>query len=75
MKIQTEITDTEKIKRGQIIAYVLKLKRDSKHHDRFQTTWGNKTTLGLYLTTKRLIEKAHNCETTDCEPVCTAFDW
>jgi hypothetical protein len=40
---------------GKEIADMLMLKRDK--NGRYETTWGNKTPLGLYLTLKRLIEE------------------
>ena len=52
------MTEDEKegIKRGDMIAEVLKLKRD-RNTGRFNTTWGDKTSLGLFNTVKRLVEE------------------
>ena len=56
MKTLLQIDDDEKIRRGAELADVLHLRRDPKHKDRWLTTWGNKTDLGLYLTVLRIIE-------------------
>jgi len=56
----TNIPKDEKIKRGRLIAKVLNLKSHSYYGDddnniRYDTTWGNKTPLGLYETINRLL--------------------
>jgi hypothetical protein len=40
---------------GKNLARILKLKKDRTHTDRWQTEWGTKSNIGLYLTVKRLI--------------------
>jgi hypothetical protein len=52
--------EQEKIKRGRLIAKVLNLKSHSYYGDddnniRYDTSWGNKTPLGLYETIQRLL--------------------
>ena len=52
--------ESEKIKRGRLIAKVLHLKSHSYYGDddvniRYFTTWGDKTPLGLYETLYRLL--------------------
>lgn len=44
-------------KAGNALAKALFLKRDPEHADRWQTAWGSKTDIGLYLTVKSLLEK------------------
>jgi hypothetical protein len=44
--------------RGQILADVLKLKRDSEHKDRYQMgEWGTKTAIGVFATVRRIIDE------------------
>ena len=52
--------EQDKIKRGRLIAKVLNLKSHSYYGDddnniRYDTSWGNKTPLGLYETIQRLL--------------------
>ena len=47
-------TESEKQKIGEYLASVLGLKK--KKNDRDNTSWGDKTPIGLYLTVKRIIE-------------------
>ena len=42
---------------GKKIAEVFKLKRDAQNKDRYQSTWGNKTTRGIGRTVVRIIEE------------------
>ena len=50
------LTEPEQIKRGERIEELLMLKKKSDS-DRYNTTWGYKTPLGLFLTVKRIIEQ------------------
>jgi hypothetical protein len=51
-----EISEHEKILRGEKIADILMLREDKGYSPkRYKTTWGNKTALGLYGTIQRLI--------------------
>lgn len=50
-----ELTDTEKAQYGEDWAEILMFKKSPKHKDRYLTTWGDKTALGLYLTISRLV--------------------
>lgn len=50
------ISEEEEAKRGELIAFVLELKRNGTFPDRVDTTWGNKTMVGLYRTMKRIVE-------------------
>jgi hypothetical protein len=43
--------------RGQLLAEVLKLRKDSEHKDRFQTTWGSKTAIGVFATVRRIVDE------------------
>jgi len=47
-------TIEEQAQQGKEIARLLMLRRDRDHKGRWQTTWGNKTNLGIYNTVKRL---------------------
>lgn len=42
---------------GEKLIEVLQLRR--KANDRVNTTWGDKTAMGLYLTVKRIIEESN----------------
>lgn len=52
---QTPITEAEQIRRGEMLAEVLELRKGA--NGRFNTTWGDKTALGLFLTVSRIINK------------------
>jgi hypothetical protein len=47
-----EIEDQDRI--GKEIAKMLCLKKDRAHKDRYQTTWGNKTAIGIFNTIIKL---------------------
>jgi len=53
--IQNDITEEEQTRRGAILASILKLKRDREYPDRWQTTWGTKTDLGLFRCVERIV--------------------
>jgi hypothetical protein len=59
MKPQTfkdnSLSDADMVNRGLLLAEVLGLKQ--KPNGRYDTTWGDKTPLGLYLTVQRIIEE------------------
>lgn len=58
MPKQTEpLTEAEEIRRGNMLAEALHLKRDKTYPDRWLTDWGNKTSLGLFRTVKRMVEE------------------
>lgn len=44
-------------KLGAEIAGIFKLRRDSEHKDRWQTTWGSKTNKGIARSVVALVEK------------------
>ena len=48
----------QKSKQGKQWADILMLKRSREYNDRYLTSWGDKTALGVYLTIKRLVEEA-----------------
>lgn len=51
------VSDAEQARRGQLIADMFYLKKDLPDHpDRFKSTGGNKTALGVFRTMQRLIE-------------------
>ncbi len=49
------LTETEQVRRGDLLAEVLKLKHDRYYEDRWQTTWGTKTSLGLFRMIERIV--------------------
>lgn len=49
--------DEHEERRGELLVSLLDLKRTQQYPDRVYTSGGTKTTLGLYRTVKRLIEK------------------
>lgn len=51
-----EYTEEEKDKIGKAIADILMLRKDKDHKDRYQTTWGNKTAIGIFNTVLRIAE-------------------
>lgn len=61
--METELSEGEMIMRGMQIAEICGLKRHPDYSDagqrgdRYITTWGTKTALGLYLTMKRLVDE------------------
>jgi hypothetical protein len=55
LKEATALSEETQAKRGQLLAEVLKLKKDPEHKDRFQTTWGTKTALGVFATVHRIV--------------------
>jgi len=46
------IEDQNKI--GKALAEMLKLRKDKSHKDRYSTTWGSKTCIGIFNTIARL---------------------
>ena len=50
-------TEEHQAKIGNCIAQLLMLKKTREHKDRYHTTWGTKTDLGLYLCVKRIIDE------------------
>lgn len=55
--MQIQLTEEQQKERGQLIADVLKLRKDPEHKDRYQTTWGTKTALGIFLVVERIIQE------------------
>jgi len=53
-----KLSEQEQTKIGEQLVKALKLKRDTEHKDRYQTTWGTKTPLGVYRTIEGIIELA-----------------
>ena len=53
------LTDEQMNDFGNSLAVAMYLKRDREYKDRWQTAWGTKTGLGLYLTLRNLIENSH----------------
>lgn len=54
-----DISMIEVERRGALLAEVLMLPKErgfSGHQTRYATMWGSKTAVGLYLTTRRIIE-------------------
>jgi len=49
------LSDDEKTVIGEAWANILMLKKSREHKDRYLTTWGDKTALGLYNTVCRLV--------------------
>lgn len=43
--------------RGNLLAEVLYLRKDSEHKDRFQTSGGTKTAIGIFATVRSIIDK------------------
>jgi|GEM_PF-5227182 len=50
-----QLTDEQKAKMGQHWAEILMLKRSKEHKDRYLTTYGDKTALGVYETLNSLV--------------------
>lgn len=59
-----KLTEEEEARRGEALAEVLNLKKIRGGHDagRYPTTWGTKTALGLYRTTRRIITNDKEAE-------------
>lgn len=54
--VSTFEQDAENIRRGELLAEVLQLKKQ-RDNGRYDTSWGDKTALGLFLTVQRIIEQ------------------
>ena len=52
-----DISESEQIKLGNLLAQVFHLKRDVEHPDRYRTNWGTKTAKGVYLVACRIINE------------------
>lgn len=52
-------TDDQKTAIGLKWAKILQLRKDREHNDRFLTTWGSKTPLGIYHTIKHLVNESN----------------
>ena len=50
-----DITEDEKTRRGQLIAEILRLRKDKKWRGAYGTNWGPKSALGIYETVAALI--------------------
>ena len=50
------LTKEQQTRKGEEIAELLNLKHSADFTDRYDTSGGDKTALGLYLTVKRLME-------------------
>lgn len=55
MKTITELTEAQETRRGELLAKVLKLRKDREHPDRYVTEWGTKTPLGLFRAVSRIV--------------------
>lgn len=55
MKELEKLTEQEEEKRGKLLAEVLRLGRDPIYEDRWLTTWGTKTDLGVFRVVKRIV--------------------
>jgi hypothetical protein len=55
--IVREYTEQEQAEMGRKLAKVFHMKRDPQRRDRWQTTWGNKTDLGLFRTIVGVVEE------------------
>lgn len=49
------VRETQARQVGGSIAEILKLRRDSEHRDRWQTTWGTKTNIGVFRVVERIL--------------------
>ncbi len=54
-RLGMEISENEKVRRGQMIVDTLGLKRKGKNPGLYETKWGHKTTLGIYESISRII--------------------
>ncbi len=54
MATEDELSEQEQARRGQLLARVLMLKK-KRDNGRWDTTWGDKTDLGLYRTVARIV--------------------
>lgn len=58
-EIQTDISEAEETKRGELIALVLGLKPSKAYRNsnpvRYETEWGTKTPLGLFRTIQSIV--------------------
>jgi hypothetical protein len=52
----SELTDAQLARLGSDIANALGLRRDREHPDRWVTGWGSKTSLGLAITLRHLLQ-------------------
>lgn len=56
------LTEAQEADFGLRIATILKLRRDHEHKDRWQTTWGTKTNLGLFRSFVRIVDEIQTGE-------------
>lgn len=49
------LTESQEQERGELLAEVLQLKKN-RLTGRYDTTWGDKTALGLFRTVQRIVE-------------------
>jgi hypothetical protein len=54
--IMQQVDDVAAALAGAAIAEILRLRRDPEQPDRYLTTWGNKTPLGIFRTLERMID-------------------
>jgi len=55
VNIMRQLTEQEKTELGKEWAHILMLKRSTDHRDRYLTTWGDKTAIGIYEVINRLV--------------------
>lgn len=60
-------SDEAKALMGANVARILQLRRDREHRDRFQTTWGSKTALGIFHTVMRIAEEINAGPNSMCD--------
>lgn len=53
----SELTEEQKIARGEYLAEVFGLRRDREHADRFATSVGSKTALGIFAVSERILNE------------------
>lgn len=57
-KLLTPPTEEEQAIRGKRLAEVLRLRKDPEYKDRYQTSWGGKTAVGVFATVRRLVAES-----------------
>jgi hypothetical protein len=53
---EMEVIEREQIEIGEQLAEIFQLKKAKGYKDRYETTWGTKTAMGIYAVAARLIK-------------------
>ena len=57
------MTEDQERKAGEALVKIFQMRPDLEHLDRVRTTWGTKTSIGVFRTIRRIVKQAEAGET------------